>query len=275
MRRFVEIVYEDGAQKHPLTARATLGTDASCDIVLAGHADVAPQHLVLEPRESGCEVSTISDAPSPLTADGKPHAQGLLPWGTELHLGSLLLRLEGDASTRRAPSIVVLLAPIVLGVALFSVLSDGAEGGIADEPEPPALFTDEAVTCSSGAAPAHHRAERDEQAASAKIQRYPFAPRDGVQAVRLLAHARACYAASGDGDGAARTEARESRLRTTIVRDYDGARFRLARAIRDENWRGAADEARALLSLLSGRDGPYVDWLTSLERRLRLTQVER
>jgi hypothetical protein len=275
MQRFVEIVYEDGAQKHALTTRTTLGSDASCDIVLVGHPDIAPRHLVLDPRESGCEVAALPDSAPPITAEGKAHAGGLLPWGTEIHLGAVLLRLESDASTRRTPSIVVLLAPIVLGIALFSILSEGSEGEIAEEPEAPALFTDDAVTCSSGAAPAHHRAERDELAASAKIQRYPFAPRDGVQAVALLAHARACYAASGDGEGATRVEARAARLRTTLVRDYDGARFRLARAIRDENWRSAVEEARALLSLLSGRDGAYVEWLISLERRLRLTQGER
>jgi hypothetical protein len=219
-------------------------------------------------------VEVLPDAPAPLLVEGQPHERGVLPWDADIQVGRLLVRLVREREAQRSrPSLVLFIAPLVLGFALWSVFSEAEDTTLPAAPEPPELFEEAPSRCDTGRAPAHARAERDEAAARAKLERYPFDRRDGVEAVALFRHAHVCFSASGDSAGAARVEGRAERMEARVTADYDAAVFRLSRALTHEDWPTALDQAQALLELLAGRADPYVDWLTMLERRLRVRQA--
>lgn len=271
MTLLVEIVTE-GSEPRAVEVtgqRVTVGSGPRAELVIDG-AGLPDEHFAVEPHEDGCRVVLLAEGP-PLLAEGRPHADGVLPWGTELGAGGARVRLvRGAAAAPRRLSPILLLGPVAIGVALFAALSDDAVDAIGRPPEAPPLLEPEEPSCQSGASPARHRAERDEEAAAAKGQRYPFAPADGVEAVRLYRHAAACFAATGDLEGRERASERARRVAQRAEADYDTARFRLERALARQDWPAALVEAQTLLAFLGGRRDPYVEWLTMLERRLRL-----
>lgn len=250
--------------------RVVLGSQQSAGICVEGFDEIAPEHAVVTAREGGCMVSAAPGAPTPIVVDGVAHEQGFVPFGVELAIGRVRLRFEDRP--KRAPgsrsSPLVIIAPLVVGVAAWMLLTEGDATDLPEAPEAPALFGQE-PSCHAGESPAHHHAERREQAGDAQVQRYPFAPRDGVRAVLAFGEAAACYDAASDADAARRARGRATWLRERVEQDYRSSRFRLEHAIETANRSAALDEARVLLSLLEGRDEPYVDWLALLERRLR------
>lgn len=271
MRFAIEVLSELGEARAISAEGSRVVVGATADVAIEGH-ELAGEHLAIEPDEDGCRVTLLAGAP--FLVEGLAHDGGKLAWGTEISIGALRLRLAREArAVRSAPSPIVLSAPIVLAGALWIAFSGPPAGGIPAPPPPPALFGEEEARCDTGAAPAHHRAERDEEAALAKSQRYPFAPGDGVEAVRLYRHAAACFAASGDEPAARRARARATSMERRVTADYSTTRFRLERALERGDWASATAEASVLLELLAGEADPYVEWLATLERRLRLAQT--
>jgi hypothetical protein len=252
--------------------RSLIGSGPNVDLRLE-RAGIALEHLVLEPREEGCRVVVLADA-SPVIAAGASYDDVVVAWGGEITVAGARVRLDRRSRARRRSSPVILAAPIVVGASLWMIFSADDGDGLMHAPSAPAIFDDTPVRCESGRSPAHHRAERDERAGDAHRERYPFAPHDGVRAVALYRRAEACYTASGDGEGAQRAARQSARLRARVDADYDTARFRLERALTYRDWASASVEARTLLDALEGRDGPYVEWLTVLERRLRFLSPE-
>jgi len=272
----VEVVLEDGSSRRVRVGSApvVVGSGSSADVALPSHPDVLPEHARLEAREEGCAAQPAAGAT--VLVSGQPWAGGVVPWGSELTVGPSSLRLERRET--RAPSEqsqvspVVLIAALVTVAAVWMLLSDGAEPVGASPPvEPPTLF-DATTTCPEGSGPTRHRADLDAHAASAKSERYPFAPQDGVRAVVLYRQAARCYEAAGDSGRAGELDDRAAELADRVDEDYRTARFRLERALEQERLADALAETRQLRALLSHRSGPYVEWLGELERRLELAQ---
>lgn len=251
---------------------AVVGSSPHANLQLGGYPSLGGAHFFVEPREEGCRVRTLDGAPAPVRVEGLQHLDGILPWGAEIEAGGLRVRLvrQFDQPRRQRPSLLVWIAPLVLGFALWSIFSEADERGLPSAPEPPALFMERAASCQSGQSPAHARAVRDEVAALAKLQRYPFDPHDGVEAVHLLRNAHACFVASGDARRAEQAQRRAEQIQGRVTADYDAARFRLSRALMQQDWASALEQIRIVRSLLSDRADPYTDWLTILERQLRL-----
>ena len=161
---------------------------------------------------------------------------------------------EEARAPRPGPSPLVLAGvPVIVGVLLWSLFAG-------------------AVACPhDGPGTAHQRAEEDERVALAGLDRYPFAPEDGVEAVARFRRAHACYRDSGDAAGAERLRALGDAAQRRVEGDYRTRAFRLQRALEADEVRSALLEARTLRAMLGARTAaPYVDWLERLEHALAL-----
>ena len=263
----VEIVLPDGATlEHRIARESVLGTAEAADVRVPPQRGMAQEHLKIDPVDDGARITLLAGAP--LVVDGRPWSGGMLPYGTELRIGETSVRIERTADEKRGLSPVVVLGLPAIAVAMLIVLSDGSDAVGARAPaEAPALF-DEVAECSTGGGPTRHRADVDAHGAAAKAERYPFAPADGVQAAGLYRRAARCYEAAGDASRARELDQRADRLEGRLEQDYRTSRFRLERALEQQRWQDALAETHQLRALLSHRSGPYVQWLSDLERRL-------
>jgi len=162
--------------------------------------------------------------------------------------------------------------PIIVGVLLWVLFSGGDDSESLAAPEAaPALFGGAMACPHDGPGTAHQHAEDDERAASAMIDRYPFAPEDGVEAVVRFRRAQTCYRDSGDGPGADRVRTLGDAAQQQVEADYRTRVFRLRRALDAGHARRALEEVRALRAMLGARPtDAYVAWLGRVEHALEL-----
>lgn len=282
MEAWVEITRPDGTtERHRIEGeQVTVGRSPTAGIPLVNASDLEAEHLLVAPRPEGCWIS-VAEGASPATARGEIVRAQVVPWGTELRLGSVQLRVtDKPTPTRSAGGQVswpVLIAAFVgIPLAGWMLLSE-PEGELPTEAgaPPPALF-DPVGECSESGPGALHVAREAAEGGSHKSERYPFAAQDGVQAVELYAIAQACYQAAGRSSDARRIRRERETLVQHIEEDYRTHRLRLERALRFQRWEDALREARALGALTVHRQGdPYVTWLMLLERRLQLIIDQR
>lgn len=118
-------------------------------------------------------------------------------------------------------------------------------------------------SCSREVEPAR-RASRAEQLGRFHAERYPYDPRDGIQAVLLFQEARSCYQQSRLREHASRVERLASNLMARIDVDYASSRLVLDGALAAEKWRLALAEIEQLLRLTEHVGGhAYVEYLLS------------
>lgn len=272
----LQVLLEDGSSSdHRIPARGlVIGTASTADVRLPPHAALGSHHLRLQPTEDGCRVDPIGNAR--VEVAGRTWGGGLLPWDSYVSVGPVRLRftrpIAPEVEPEKRASPVIVLGLLGIAMALWVVLSDGGDPVSARPPvEPPTLF-DVAAGCPAGDGPTRHRAEQDAHAATAKSERYPFAPADGVQAVLLFRGAARCHEAAGDAVAARQLEARARRLEERVEQDYRTSRFRLGRALEEGRLDDALAEVELLRELLAHRGGPYVEWLGDLQRRIESRQ---
>lgn len=182
-------------------------------------------------------------------------------------------RPETTLAQRASASPLLLVGvPVIIGVLLWVLFSNGADGESLAPPDvAPPLFMGAIACPHDGAGTAHQRAEDDERMASAMIDRYPFAPEDGVEAVVRYRRAQACFRDSGDGPGADRARAIGDTEQAQLEADYRTRVFRLRRALDAGHTGPAIREVRALRAMLGTRAGDhYVAWLERIEHALEL-----
>ena len=162
--------------------------------------------------------------------------------------------------------------PLIVGVLLWVLFSGGGGAeSLAPPNAAPTLFAGAAACPQDGAGTAHQRAEDDEAAATAMMDRYPFAPEDGVEAVVRFRRAQACFRDSGDRLGADRVRTTGDAAQRQLEADYRKRVFRLRRGLEASHARAALQEVRALRAMLGDRPAePYVAWLERLEHALEL-----
>ncbi len=180
---------------------------------------------------------------------------------------------EEARAPRPGPSPLVLAGvPVIVGVLLWSLFAgDDDDASLAPPAAAPPLFAGAVACPHDGPGTAHQRAEEDERVALAGLDRYPFAPEDGVEAVARFRRAHACYRDSGDAAGAERLRALGDAAQRRVEGDYRTRAFRLQRALEADEVRSALLEARTLRAMLGARTAaPYVDWLERLEHALAL-----
>lgn len=276
MNVFLEIRHADGRlERRALEgAQITLGSGTVAGIVL-DDPQLEPEHVLFAPNDLGCWVAVARGARLPVLVAGQAFSEGALPWGTELLVGDLSIRLQRDVATKAAsnkPSPVI-LAALIVGVPAAIWLCFGAESSVSSAAgtvlvDPPPLF-EETTDCDVDAARAQLRGDETFRAALAKEERYPFDARDGVRAVNLFRRARQCYEVVGDDERARTVAASLARLEKRLEEDYVTYRLRLSRALENRRPEDALVSVRALLSLLEHESG-YRTKLEQVERSLLL-----
>jgi hypothetical protein len=277
MDAFVEVVKPDGTQERfPVEgAQITLGKSGTAGISIPTANELELEHLLIAPRgKEGCWISTSQGALTPTLMKGKPFTSGMAPWGSELVIGRLRIRVtnkrasakkEGD---QQVSPVIILAAVAVLGGAAWMMLKGGGQSlPSAEGLEPPPLLTEIPSTC-----PANGDARDLEYRAHSRGDRFRYDLRDGVEAVKLYAQAAACYRGAGDATRAAEMERQRDEMKETMDADYAARRLRLHHALSTENWEEASVEARALASMLANADpeNAYVVWL---DRTRRIVQA--
>lgn len=275
MDAYVEVLRPDGtAERHRIEGeQMTLGRSPAAGITVTGVDELEPEHLLVAPRPDGCWVAIAKGSRVGAVVRGSAFEHGLLAWGSEIEIGPIKLRvsnaLPATVKDSKISTPVAVVALVAIAAAAWMLLSDAS----GDLPETaataPPLFA--ALPVCGVQAPADlHNAREAAEAAAAKSERYVFSAQDGVTAVTLYAKAQVCFAQAGHAADAQRMQRERESLGQRIDEDYKTHRLRLERALRLGRFDDAAAEARALRALTRHLTGPYVDWLTLLERRLQL-----
>jgi hypothetical protein len=158
------------------------------------------------------------------------------------------------------------LAAALLVVAALLASADQNRDSVAAVAPPPLPQIE--APCVATLDAAGEQASRAERSALARIDRYPFAPADGLAALQLLDRARHCYLASGDAAGQARVALRAKLWRGRLERDYRDHLTRYKRALSAERPLLALRDIAFLLELWSGHDGPFLAQLRQAQREL-------
>lgn len=279
MEAWVEIIRGDGsAERHRLEEdQVTIGRSPTAGIPLVSAEELQPEHVLLAPRPDGCWIAVAEGAEPLPMVHGEPLRQGMVPWGTELVLGPITLKVSDKPPPTRKEkqksqvSAPVLILTLVMLPLLGWLLLSGPSEELPLDPDtpPPELFADVDASC-PGKGSALHTARRSAEAASHKSERYPFDAQDGVEAVGLYAEAQGCYAKAGRKADAKRMKRLRAALAEQIEEDYRTHKLRLERALEHGHFEDALVETRSLNELLAHTDGPYEQWLSVLERRLQL-----
>jgi hypothetical protein len=138
--------------------------------------------------------------------------------------------------------------------------------GTVSEPssEAPALNDIRPAACPNVVATsAEQLAIENERAAISKQQRFPFDPRDGVEAVGLLLKSEACYRVADRIDEASRTHAAGVEWSNFMNSEYSSVRLQLKYAIEHDNYADAIRRIDDIGAFLTPHvTGDYFKWLT-------------
>lgn len=259
--------------------RALVGSGAHCEIRLpidqasvehvliqAGGGNVFAQALTFQPAPT---INNVPFTQAPLPADavlGIGQTQILVSVSDELGAGAVV---KGKEKQKSNP--VVLLIGAVLIVAIFYLANaQVAVDDIGGAPKEPALFGPVKETCDLVGPQALARARERHILADAKRERRPFHVQDGVQAVPGYEEASACYRKGGDVRAANETIDIANGLRREMEDDYRTHRMRLEHAMSVSDDNTARKEVKVLLAFTEGKSGPYVEWLSALDRKYKL-----
>jgi hypothetical protein len=277
------IEYPDGSKRDLSvdSENVTVGSGAHCEIRLVGD-EIPVEQLRLEARGGGVFAEARSMTP-PALLNGLPFTQGRLQPNMTLHVGPIKLRVECAETaarplvTRRKenksnPAILVLAAVgFPLGIYLLLIASP-QESTLGATPDAPALWAQaEDDSCMH-----HDPAVAEAQAvsyleqASARRERSPFSPQDGVESVSLYVKAAGCFSQAQNTADAQFAHHEAERMRQSTSRQFHVHQVRLERALATEQYDSAQAEARMLEAFVGPRGGEYGSWLSDLQRRIKV-----
>ncbi|HKO49121.1 MAG TPA: hypothetical protein VJV79_15420 [Polyangiaceae bacterium] len=276
MLRF-DITLADGSKESLQTdaERVLIGRGAHCDIRLPD-GTAAVEHVAIEVAAAALRVRARAFTPPP-TLNGEEFQDATISGDLELEIGAVVIRLsrvqvsgqklatkkEGGSVAVRVIGVLALLA--LAGMLLFraSRVSETAPTAV------PELWSEAPVTCpmsTSGQARAFAVEKRI--VADGKRERHPFHASDGVEAVSLYQTAAACFEKAGDRPNADELEGLAQQLRADVNDDFRVRRLRLERALETHEDEVAVREVVMLRTLTLGKQGPYIDWINRLARKL-------
>jgi hypothetical protein len=259
--------------------KVLLGSGAHCEVRLPVE-QAAVEHVELTISNGRIYARARSFEPAP-TIGGSPFVQGFIEPGVEIGIGQLriipaLAEQVGPTKAEQArasSSHARLIGMGVVGVLLILVAGQAARkgnGGVGAGGTAPPLWSATAAVCPQSApAQALAFAEERRRTAEGKRERRPFHVQDGVAAVPLFDVAAACYGVGGDAGLQAASAQAASELRTKVNEDYHAHQVRLEHALNVKDMATARHEVTALRSFTDGLTGPYISWLSDLERALK------
>ncbi|MFO0569441.1 MAG: hypothetical protein U0263_27525 [Polyangiaceae bacterium] len=260
--------------------RALIGSGAHCEIRL-GLDQAAVEHVLVQLTPAGIFADAHSFQPPP-TINGSPFTRTQIVQGSVLGVGYTQIVASvtevagaGDAAQKKEQKtspLTLLMALIVMPLALYIILQDPPSDGVGKAPhEIPELWGPPITQCPQSAREAAlaKGLEQFTKAAS-KHERRPFYVPDGVQAVPLYEESAACFQAGGDVERAKKTNVLATKLRTDVAEDFRMHRVRLEHSLSTQRFETAQREVRVLLAFLQGKEGEYVEYLSLLDRKLRI-----
>ncbi len=253
---FVEVSMPDGSvERFPIEgSQVTLGKSGEASISIPSAVELELEHLLLAPRgKEGCWVSSSQGALTPTMRKGKPFTSGIVPWGGELVVGRLKVKVtnkqpKAKRESQLSPIVVFGGLGILASTAWIFLQEQGGSIRAQTPVEPPVLFTEERAGCPESADPAAE-ARGLEYRADRKADRYHYDRQDGVQAVDLYGQAEDCLRHVGTPEAVSRAgklEVERVRLEQQLTADVAMLRLRLERALDQDEYERIASLAEDL-----------------------------
>ena len=271
----VEALYVDG--RHDRfdfkQEQVTVGSSKEADLCLPLE-ELSPKHILVVARETGCWVSVARGVYTQVLFNGAIVENQEVPWGAELDIGTVTLRLSEPIEKVRAreksqQSLLRIAAMLALALVAFYLMQDTYVPPPRQNAEAPAIFGDPATPCSMSGDQVSSRAADLNAAAEAYWQRYPFDPQEGIRAAKLYGEATACYTSAGNVVMAKKMGEEQRSILEIAERDYQTLKLQLSRALKNKEYVRARDIVRELARFVSHRPGPYLEWLARVDTYLR------
>jgi hypothetical protein len=265
--------------------RVLIGSGAHCEIRLPGeHAAVEHVEVTMTAGGAYAQARALDRLP---TINGVEFMQTPVLDSAVLGIGAVqiqvaVVQIEDNPNvikkkTEKTSPMTYVLALIAAPLALYVIFAD--EGGTTAKKMPtekPELWAEPVKTCPVQAQDqAAALASEKWVLAEGKAERRPFRVQDGVQAVPLYETAAACFRVGGDETSAKSAGDSASTLRDKVSEDYRAHQVRLEHALSVNDLPMAHKEVKILLAFTEGQSGPYVEWLSSIDRQLQLKLGEK
>lgn len=271
----LEVLYVDGRVEEFQCSDDNTTIGASAEATIPLHLDeLSPKHLLIAPREHGCWVSVARGVKTPVLLAGVLVDNQEVPWGSELDIGTVTLRLKEpdevvNARAEGQRSLIRILGLAAVALTVFYFLQDERTVAPRAPATAPELFDGKAIECSIETASRQQRGRELHAAGTAYWQRYPFDAQEGVRASRLFLEAQDCFSGDGMQPLAEKMLQQQSEIVDTMNRDYQALRLQLSRALEREDDKLAAALVVKLSRFVQHRPGDYYDWLGRVDRYLR------
>jgi hypothetical protein len=199
----------------------------------------------------------------------------VVPWGGELFVSGVRLSFlaTGERKRKAHPLLVLALAGGLVGLG-WQGGGAAADAKAAAPVEPPVLARPSTSCPETEAGAAAERAVKEEHAAQAKLERYPFDAGEGLRALEHLQVAKACFTVAVAAADLARAEEQRLALQRTLAEDLAAWRLRLDRALAQDRPREALAAVRGLEALVAPLgDTAYRAWLKDQGHRFERKQA--
>lgn len=261
--------------------RALIGSGAHCEIRLPVD-QAAIEHVLIQANPAGVFAEARSFQPAPTINGGQFTRSQLVP-GSVLGIGYVqivvsVVELAGQAAQaaqkeNKISPMTLIMTAVIMPVGLYIIFfSDPADSDTGVPPrEIPELWAEPVAACPQQQREQALAIAEDRFAIGvAKQERRPFHVQDGVAAVPLFETAAVCFKVAGETAAAKDAGERADKLRRSIADDFRTHRVRLEYAISRKNYETAQKEVRVLLDFLEGQQHDYVNWLSAIERKLKI-----
>lgn len=261
--------------------RVLIGSGAHCEIRLPVD-QAAMEHVSISLGPTAVVAEARSFEPYPPTINGSPFQRAQLLPDAILGVGQVqmtvgVMEVAGKQGLtprkqEKTSPMTYILAAIAVPLSLYVIFSDSGGGGTEPAPtEVPELWGAPITTCpQSGRQQALATGHDKLVLATARRERRPFHVQDGVKAVPLFETAAACFKVAEENKLAKEADTAAKELREAVADDYRTHRVRMEHALSVSDWPTVQQEVRVLLAFTEGQQGPYVTWLSNLDRKLQL-----
>lgn len=256
-----------------LADRIVLGSGAHCDVRVAVD-QAAFEHIVFTRHATGFRIENIA-AEAPASLDGAPFrfADMAGPITITVHSTTVRVSLAEPRSVTRPK--VAAAGLLRIGIALAGVICAFVflardEQDTSPHVQAPILFGEggSAMCPRSDPREANVLGHDARVAAEGARERSPFAPAEGVTAVRAYEQAASCFRVSGAREQANEMTRMADELREQVTREYRARQVRLDYLLSTKDHDLAKRDAIALRALLGERGGAYATWLSIVQREL-------
>lgn len=265
--------------------RVLIGSGAHCEIRLPGeHAAVEHVEVTMTAGGAYAQARALDRLP---TINGVEFMQTPVLDSAVLGIGAAqiqiaVVQIEDNPNvikkkTEKTSPMTYVLALVAAPLALYVIFADEGSSSVKKMPtEKPELWAEPVKTCQVQAQDqAAALASEKWVLAEGKAERRPFRVQDGVQAVPLYEAAAACFRTAGDEDRAKGATDSATMLRDKVNEDYRAHQVRLEHALSVNDLPMAHKEVKILLAFTEGQSGPYVEWLSNIDRQLQLKLGEK